>query len=174
MADFPHVAGTRLTPNEINRDDPMFAIQQSTQSVTSNATTSVPVIDLWALLDGNSIYQVWAVVSASQSIDAATTIDVNTNWSFPLSSTSFGIGGFGPGGSGTNMTSTVSTFMAALSSASTSIRFGADDTPNAFLQSGTVYTGPPGVIRFQFRQFTANANAASILFDSFLVVQKVG
>lgn len=169
---YPDVdAGARLTPTLLTGGLPVVALKTAAESSTTS-TSFKNDAELVYPLEANATYIVDAWLVAHQTIDAATAIDLNTEWSVP-SGASGGKWCLGPAVAMTNREST--TMVSSFHLHSTDRRYGCDASGDtvAIHEHLIVKTTTAGDLQFRFAQDTTNANPAVIADNSHLIIQRI-
>lgn len=174
MAEYSYpdvTAGQRLRPALVMGGLPTLVLKTAAESVTSS-TVLQDDNELTYALEADATYIVDAYLIAHQTVDAATAIDINTEWSVP-SGTSGGKWCFGPE---TGMTSREDTSMvSSFHLHATDRRYGLDASGDtvAIHEHLIVVTTTAGDLTFRWAQDSSNANATVVTDNSHMIVQRV-
>lgn len=169
---YPDVAaGARITPTLLKGGLPVAALKTSAESSTTSSGFKDDA-ELVYPLEANAAYiaDLWLI--AHQSVDAATGIDINTEWSVP-SGSSGGKWCFGPAVAMTNRESTL--MVASFHLHGTDRRYGLDASGDtvAIHEHLLVKTTTAGDLQFRFAQDNTNANATVVTDNSHLIIQRI-
>lgn len=170
---YPAVAaGARLTPPLLTGGLPTVVMKTAAESVASSVTLQDDN-ELTFPLVANATYIVDAYLIAHQTVDAATAIDINTEWSTP-SGSSGGKWCFGPQLGMTDRENT--SMVASFHLHATDRRYGLDSSGEtvAIHEHLIILTTTAGDLTFRWAQSTSNANATVVTDNSHMIIQRVG
>lgn len=168
----PVAAGARIVPALLTGGLPVLELKTASEDSTTSAAFTDDA-ELVYPLEADAVYiaDLWLI--AHQTIDAATAIDINTEWSVPAG-TSGGKWCFGPQLGMTDRENT--SMVASFHLHSTDRRYGLDASGDtvAIHEHLILRTTQAGDLQFRFAQNNTNANATVVTDNSHLIVQRIG